>query len=57
MSISPHLAGPVPCGKLVLGCVAAVSSTEALAPLGNVFLDGHVRITKANQLDLISLLG
>lgn len=57
MSILPLLAGPVPCGKLVLGCVTAVSGTEALASSRVALLNGHVGVSKANQLDLIFLLG
>jgi hypothetical protein len=53
---SPSLAGPVPCLGLWSGGIAVVTSTEVLAPTGDVLLDLHVRITEADDLGLVPVL-
>jgi hypothetical protein len=50
---SPSFARPVTSLSLWSGVVAVVTSTEVLAPSGNVLLDLHVGITEADDLGLL----
>jgi hypothetical protein len=53
---SPSFAGPVAGLGLRAGIVAVVSCSEVLAATGDVLLDLHVGITKANDLGLLPIL-
>lgn len=53
---SPSLAGPVSGLGLWTGVLAVMTGSEALPAGGDVLLDRHVGISKADDLGLVSIL-